>query len=174
MGWLAQLWCHRARPVHLAAFEGVPLVLNFLLFHICPLRCIYSNPQKAWLKNIGVDKIPQKSWSILRSTCYKWRGSFSPTRKKLRISIFLRGCERPTGWWFGTCFISPIVGMMIQSDFHHLSSVSGGRYTTNQQKWTDLEPGPWFFRPRKGAPRALGGARKKPPVGAAGVENQGR
>ena len=24
-----------------------------------------------------------------------------------------------TGWWFGTCFvISPIVGMMIQSDFH--------------------------------------------------------
>ena len=69
---------------------------------------------------------------------------------------------------------SPIVGMMIQSDFHNLSSVSGGRYTTNQQKWTDLEPGPWFFRPRKGAPRALGGARKKPPVGTAGVENQGR
>ena len=107
MGWLAQRWCHRARPVHLAAFEGVPLVLNFLLFHISSLRCIYSNPQKAWLKNIGVDKIPQKSWSILRSTCYKWRGSFSPTRKKLRISIFLRGCERPTGWWFGTFFIFP-------------------------------------------------------------------
>ena len=132
------------------------------------IRCIYSNPQKTWLKNIDVDKIPQKSWSILRSTCYKWRGSFSPTRKKLRISIFLRGCEGPTGWWFGTFFNFP---NSWDDDPIWLSSVSGGRYTTNQQKWTDLKPGPWFFRPRKGAPRALGGASSRNrESGAAGVE----
>ena len=34
-----------------------------------------------------------------------------------------------TGWWFGTWLLfSPIVGMMIQSDFHIFQ---GGRYTTN-------------------------------------------
>jgi hypothetical protein len=37
---------------------------------------------------------------------------------------------RITGWWFGTWILfSPIVGMMIQSDFHIFQ---GGRYTTNQ------------------------------------------
>ena len=39
-----------------------------------------------------------------------------------------------TGWWFGTWLLfSPIVGMMIQSDFHIFQR---GRYTTNQLKKT--------------------------------------
>ena len=47
----------------------------------------------------------------------------------LTIHIVLKKALSFTGWWFGTCLFSPIVGMMIQSDFHIFQ---GGRYTTNQ------------------------------------------
>ena len=46
----------------------------------------------------------------------------------LTIHIVLKKALSFAGWWFGI-FFSPIVGMMIQSDFHIFQ---GGWYTTNQ------------------------------------------
>ena len=45
--------------------------------------------------------------------------------------------DKLTGWWFGTWFLlSPIVGMLIQSDFHIFQ---GGRSTTNWNRFKDFK-----------------------------------
>jgi hypothetical protein len=58
------------------------------------------------------------------------------------------GDESITGWWFGTFLFFPIVGMMIQSDFHIFQR---GRSTTNQIRFLKQNRlakswGPWGHR----------------------------
>ena len=57
----------------------------------------------------------------------------------MKLWMILGTMPTMPGWWFGTWILcSPIVGMMIQSDFHSII-FQRGRYTTNQWSWNDME-----------------------------------
>ena len=67
-----------------------------------------SPPHRPWIMACGGDSRGKTGRSVWIAVSLKWAIFIGKTRSK-----------NHSGWWFGTWILfSPIVGMMIQSDFH--------------------------------------------------------